>query len=280
MRENKCLVQGYRGCYHEMAMHQIFDKSSFVAVACDSFQRLAEGLMEDEAPVAVMAIENSIAGSILQNYRILRENKLQIIGETYLRIKHQLMALPGQSLDELTEVVSHPMALNQCLDFLQAHPGMERKEYSDTALAAMDISSNHRLGSAAIASSLAAELYGLDILAKDIESDENNYTRFFILQKRQSREQSLQPYDKASIYLRLKHEPGSLLVVLECVRDLHLNLSKLQSFPVLGAPGEYYFFLDLEFERSDKYYVFIKTITPKVLACEELGIYQRANLND
>ncbi len=273
-----CLIQGYEGCFHEMAMHQISTKKSLRPIPCDSFDALAEGLESRDASIAVMAIENSIAGSILQNYRILRQYDLQIIGETYLKIHHQLMALPGQKIDELVEVISHPMALNQCLDFLDQYPGMARKEFSDTALAAKEIAAKQIFGKAAIASALAAEIYGLEILAEDIESNEHNYTRFFILERRNKKERIEENFDKASIYVRLTHKPGSLLSVLTRVQDCGLNLSKLQSFPVLGVPGEYYFFVDLEFEDLDNYKKFMREVISDVVACEELGLYHRAEL--
>lgn len=273
-----CLIQGYEGCYHEIAMHQISSEKNYASIPCDSFDALAEGLESGLAKMAVMAIENSIAGSILQNYRILRQYNLRIVGETYVRIRHQLMALPGQTIDEVKEVISHPMALNQCLNFLQQHPGMVKREYTDTALAAKEIATNKTLGKAAIASTLAAEIYGLEILSGDIESNAHNYTRFFILEKKTEEKRIEEGCDKASIYIRLSHEPGSLLNVLSLANDFKLNLSKLQSFPVLGLPGEYYFFVDLEFEDLANYKKFMDEINTSVIACEELGVYCKAEL--
>jgi len=267
----KCLIQGYEGSFHESAMRQYFGNSTYTAVPCDSFDILARGLDEGIAPIALMAIENSIAGSILQNYRILREHELEIVGEQYLRIQHQLMALPGQKIEDIKTVISHPMALNQCLDFLNEHPGIERREFSDTALAAKVIAENQSEGKAAIASKLAAEIYGLEILAPNIETVKSNYTRFFVVQKKKG---NLNLYiNKASIYIKVRHTQGSLLRVLSIINDKGINLSKLQSFPVLGALHQYYFYLDLEFTDLSQYHKCIQLIKEECIACEIMGEY-------
>ena len=272
----KCLIQGYEGSFHESAMRAYFKEADLKAIPCDSFDILANALDEGVAPIALMAIENSIAGSILQNYRILREHKLEIIGETYLQIQHQLMALPGQSLENITSVISHPMALNQCLEFLNQHPSIERKEFSDTALAAKVIADKNKEGVAAIASKLAAEIYGLEILAPEIETVDSNYTRFFVVQKKQGNLNL--NIDKASIYIKLRHERGALLKVLSIINDKEINLSKLQSFPVLGAMHQYYFYLDLEFEDLAKYNAAIQLLKEECIECEIMGEYQRASI--
>lgn len=272
---NKCLIQGYPGSYHEAALRAYFGEDALEPVACDSFDILAKSLDKEVAPIAMMAIENSIAGSILQNYRILREHKLEIVGEQYLQIQHQLMALPGHRIEDIHTVISHPMALNQCLEFLDAYPTIERKEFSDTALAAKEISENQKLGVAAIASSLAADIYQLNVLAGNIETVESNYTRFFVVQKHKN-ESIDTAADKASIYLKLKHHRGSLLEVLNIVNENFINLSKLQSFPVLGAVQEYYFYLDLEFDDVKNFNRCIDTLKIKCLNCETMGLYKKA----
>lgn len=273
----KCLIQGYEGSFHESAMRCYFGADTYIAEPCDSFDILAKSLDEGLAPVALMAIENSIAGSILQNYRILREHELEIVGEQYLQIQHQLMALPGQKIEDIKTVISHPMALNQCLEFLNSYPTIERKEFSDTALAAKVISENKSAGFAAIASKLAAEIYGLEILAPNIETVESNYTRFFVVQKRRGKLNL--NIDKASIYIKLKHEQGSLLRVLSILNDKRINLSKLQSFPVLGALHEYYFYLDLEFENLSNYNSCIQLLKHECIDCEIMGEYTKANID-
>lgn len=271
---SKCLIQGYQGSYHETAMRSYFGPDAYEAIPCDSFDILAKGLDEGIADIAIMAIENTIAGSILQNYRILREHNLEIIGEQYLRIQHQLMALPGQDMKDIHTVISHPMAINQCLEFLNQYSKIERKEFSDTALAAKEILEKQKSGVAAIASKLAAEIYELEIVAKDIETVESNYTRFFTVQKKKN--EFIEQADKASIYLKVRHERGSLLEVLEVINNNFINLSKLQSFPVLGAVQEYYFYLDLEFDSLDDYKRCIKVLKEKCVSCETMGLYKRA----
>lgn len=277
---NNCLIQGYQGSFHEEAMRSYFGAQSMEPIPCDSFDILAKSLDDGDAPIAIMAIENSIAGSILQNYRILREHNLQIVGEQYLQIHHQLMALENQKIEDLHTVISHPMAINQCLNFLNKYPHIERKEFSDTALAAKEIASNQSKGVAAIASRLASQIYQLDILARDIETVESNYTRFFTVQKRtnDTKENRDSQIDKASIYLKLQHQRGSLLDVLTVINDEKINISKLQSFPVLGSMHEYYFYLDLEFAQVESYNRCMQLLKSQCLACETLGLYKKAHI--
>ncbi len=258
-------------------MHNYFGRNTLTSVPCDSFDILARGLDDGIANIAIMAIENSIAGSILQNYRILREHQLQIIGELYLQINHQLMALPGQSLDDIKVIMSHPMAINQCLKFLNNFPNIERKEFSDTALAAKEISSKRKTEYGAIASKLAADIYNLEILNENIETVNSNYTRFFIVQK--YNDHHIGDANKASIYIKLKHEKGSLLNVLNIVNNHGINLSKLQSFPVLGTLNEYYFYLDLEFETTDMFSSCFAGLKDICIACECMGLYKKANIS-
>lgn len=274
---NKCLIQGYEGSFHESAMRKYFGEDLYTATPCDSFDILAKSLDDGLAPIALMAIENSIAGSILQNYRILREHELEIIGEEYLQIRHQFMALPGQKIEDIKTVISHPMALNQCLKFLNKYPDIERKEFSDTALAAKVIADKKKEGVAAIASELAAEIYGLEILAPNIETVDSNFTRFFVVQKKKGN-LSLN-IDKASIYIKVKHEQGALMRVLSIINDKGINLSKLQSFPVLGAMHQYYFYLDLEFDELAKYNNCIQLLKQECIACEILGEYTKSSIN-
>lgn len=269
-----CLIQGYEGSFHESAMRAYFNEEAYKALPCDSFDILAKALDDGEAPIALMAIENSIAGSILQNYRILREHELEIIGEQYLQIQHQFMVLPGQKIEDIETVISHPMALNQCLKFLNNHPSIARKEFSDTALAAKVIAEKQSKGVAAIASKLAAEIYGLEIIAPNIETVGNNYTRFFVIQKKKGNLNL--NFNKASIYIKVKHEQGSLLKVLSIINDHGINLSKLQSFPVLGSLDEYYFYLDLGFNDQAKYHHCIQLLKQVCVDCEILGEYTKA----
>ena len=270
----KCLIQGYQGSFHEEAMRKYFGVLTCEAIPCDSFDILAKSLDNGEAEIAIMAIENSIAGSILQNYRILREHELQIVGEQYLQINHQFMALPGQKLEDIHTVISHPMALNQCLDFLNDFPTIERKEFSDTALAAKEIQEKSLFGVAAIASRLASEIYTLDILSENIQTVKANYTRFFTVQK--NKKTITEDANKASIYLSLKHQQGSLLKVLEIINENEINLSKLQSFPVLGSVQEYYFYLDLEFDTINDFNTCMHALESTCIDCKTMGLYKKA----
>lgn len=277
MIKNKVVIQGYPGSYHDLACHAYFKSQENEIVCADSFSSLGNQLKSDSSiNHGIMAIENSIAGTILQNYRILREQAFTVIGEVYLRIDHCLMCLPSQKIDDLSEIHSHPMAINQCRRFLNNYPQLKLIDSDDTALSAKLIQENRIQGIAAIASSRAAELYDLEIIAKGIEDNKQNYTRFFIIQKHSH--QSTEG-DKASIYLRVPHNKGSLLSVLQIISNHNINLSKLQSFPVLGRLTEYLFHLDLEFENLETYHSCKEKLAEVCIEFEELGIYNRANIS-
>lgn len=275
MKKQKIIVQGVAGCFHEEAAHKYFGDLSLEIVPARTFPDLANTLVRNPNDhLAIIAIENSIAGSLLQNYRILRENHLRVIGEVYLRIKHNLMVLPGQRIEDIKEVHSHPMALNQCLDFLRMYPHIRLVEKEDTALSAKNILDKNLLEVAAIASETAAEIYGLEILAPSIETSKINYTRFFIAQD-STQALSLSDFNKASIYLRVPHQKGSLVQVLQMVSDHNINLSKLQSYPVLGEVNTYYFHLDLEFDDIDDYENCIDELQEVTSMIEVIGLYKK-----
>ena len=277
MTDRKIVIQGFRGCFHEEAAMKYFDNSDLRTVSSRTFQDLARKLIANPKDhLAIIAIENSIAGSLLQNYRILRDYNFRVIGEVYLRIRHNLLALPGQHIDDISEVQSHPMALNQCLEFLERYPAIRLIETEDTALSARNIKVNRIEGSAAIASAIAARIYGLELLAEGIETSKVNYTRFFIIQD-SSQEIPEGDYNKASIYLRVHHEKGSLMKVLQHIYEQDINMSKLQSYPVLGKARQYFFHIDLEFKHLDQYNCLIDRLKNNTLMLEELGIYYKAN---
>lgn len=276
----KIVIQGYPGCFHEEAARKYFNGVGLKVLPSDSFDQLARLLEDpDQADLAIMAIENSIAGTILQNYRILREHGFQIVGEVYLRIQHHLMALPGSQASDLTEVQSHFMAINQCRAFLRTQPQLKWVEIEDTALAAKRIQENAWTNTAAIASRTAAELYGLEILAEGIETSKANYTRFFILRRGGD---DLRPYttdaDKASIYFRIQHKQGSLLKVLQKVDAYQNNMTKLQSFPVMGNPSEYYFHMDLTFPAQLAFEALLEELEPITQQLFVLGMYKKADI--
>lgn len=282
MRENSVLkiaIQGYPGSFHDEAARKFFmGEEDLQLVPADTFDILAQKLDQGEVDYAVMAIENSIAGTILQNYRILREKNFWIVGETYLRIQHNLLVNPGVTLGQIRKVYSHPMALNQCLEFLSGIPEASLIEHQDTALSAIELADKPDPTVACIASLKAAALTGLEVLQESIETNKNNYTRFFILSK--SKQPSLYHYNKASVYIRIPDEKGCLLKVLQAIEHHDINMSKLQSFPVLGKFREYFFHLDLEFSDIKQYQAIREVLKKLTVEFAELGVYDRADLRD
>lgn len=276
--EKSVIVQGYHGCFHEEAAKLYFQSDQLDIIESRTFTDLADKLSQHPAShIGIMAIENSIAGSLLQNYRIIREHHFRVIGECYLRIRHQLLCLPGQTMEDIVEVHSHPMAINQCLDFFQDYPHIKLVEKEDTALSAKNIKEHNLKGVAAIASQTAGKLYQMQTLAANIESSEHNYTRFFILQDGGQALPEAE-HNKASIYIRVPHLRGSLAQVLQRIEQNHINVSKLQSYPVLGEPNEYYFHLDLEFRQWQDYQQCIHELQEVTSMIEVIGVYTKNQL--
>ncbi len=267
-------IQGETGSYHEIAARQFFGDQIQLA-CCESFPELFKNLGNQQSDYAVAAIENSVAGTILPNYSLLRNSGFHIIGEVYLRISHMLMALPGTPIEEVTEVRSHPMALAQCHRFLDKFPHIRLIECDDTAASARRISEERIPGVAAIASRLAATHYELPILAEAIEDDPGNFTRFFIL----SRVESDTPTtpDKASLCFAVGHEVGQLSKVLMILSAHGMNLTKIQSSPIVGKAWEYFFHLDLEFLAYDQYQRAIDSIRSLVKDLTIIGEYPKAH---
>lgn len=272
--KEKIAIQGYPGSFHDEVC-RIYYGDNGEAIPADSFDILGKLLATKQVDGAIMAIENSIAGTILQNYRILREAGFWITGEKYLRIKHNLMAKEGVAISDLKEVHSHPMALNQCLSFLSQYSHVKLVETEDTALSAMEVKNSNRDDIASISSLKAAELYGLNILEEGIETNKTNYTRFFILSK--DRQPLQDDVDKVSIYIRIPDVKGQLLKVLQVIDDHDMNMSKLQSFPVLGKLREYFFHLDIEFDEYENYSRLKADLEKITFEYTELGIYKRDN---
>jgi len=270
--KEKIAIQGYPGSFHDEVCKLYYDHEVEV-VAADSFNILGNLLSSGQVDKAIMAIENSIAGSILQNYRILREGEFWITGEKYLRIKHNLMANEGVSISDIKEVHSHPMALNQCLHFLSQYPHIKLVETEDTALSAMYVKESKRKDLASISSLKAAELYDLNVLGEGIETNKTNYTRFFMLNK--ERQNVKEDANKASIYIRIPDVKGELLKVLQVIDNHNMNMSKLQSFPVLGKMREYFFNLDIEFDNIYNYNNLKAELVDITYAYTELGVYKR-----
>jgi len=269
-------VQGYPGSFHDAAAKRYWPDQQLTLIPADSFDMLAQQLRDGIADVAVMAIENSIAGSILQNYRILRENEFWVSGEIYLRIKHNLLVVNGSTLDDIKEVASHPMAINQCRQFLRQYPHWKIVESEDTALSAQHVADKNKKSKACIASADAADMYNLQNLAPGIETNKTNYTRFFIVNKKQV--EVTDDADKASVYIRVPDRKGQLLKVLQVIHDHDLNMSKLQSFPVVGSFREYFFHLDIEFDHFSQYLGLKEDLLNLTFEYDETGIYKRADI--
>jgi len=266
-------IQGYEGSFHQVAA-QLFYGNEVEVIPCDTFReviRIASAKKESEG--GVMAIENSIAGSILPNYNLLQKSNLKIIGEIYLQIRQNLLVNPGVQLDDIREVHSHTMALQQCYDFLDKYK-WKLVETDDTALSAKNIHQHKSKHVAAIASKLAAELYELDVLAPNIHTMKNNYTRFLMLE----REETVLPVtdaDKASLTFHTDHSKGSLVKVLSRIADGGINLSKLQSFPIPGTEFKYAFHADMEFDNRAQFDQVLKEIAPLTEAMKVYGVYKR-----
>lgn len=239
-------IQGVPGSFHHQVALEKFGEDTEI-LSFNTFEPVTKSVANGDADFAVMAIENSIAGAIFPNYELLDRYELTIRDEYYLPIAHQLMALPGQTLKNIREVRSHPMALLQCKAFFAEHPNIELKDDIDTAAVAKQIASENWTGIGAIASTIAADIYGLEILAKDIQTVKSNFTRFFILQK-QKEKLDYTP-NKASIKVTLKNEKGVLAKLLSLMSKNDLDLSKIQSVPVIHKPWEYSFFIDTVFEN-------------------------------
>lgn len=266
-------IQGYEGSFHQVAAQLFFGKEIQV-VCCDSFRDVVKAASDrNQTHAAVMAIENSIAGSILPNYNLLHKSNLQIIGEVYLQIKQHLLANPGVRLEDIKEVHSHTMALQQCDVFLDKYK-WKLVETDDTALSAKHIHQHKSKHIAAVAGKLAAELYGLYVLAPNIHTLKNNYTRFLMLQREDEAEPP-EGANKASLSFHTDHSRGSLARVLMKIADGGINLSKLQSFPLPGTDFKYAFHADMEFENIGQFNGVIASIRPLTESMRVYGIYKQ-----
>lgn len=239
----KVAIQGGPASFHHIAAKKYFNQEVEI-LDSPTFDGVCKMLQNDEAEFGLMAIENSIAATILLNYDLIRTYKLKIVGEEKIRIRQNMMALPGQKITDIKKVMSHYMALVQCNDFLNDHPHIEQEKFFDTADAAKEIKEKKLTGVAAIASDLAAELYGLEIIAPEIETIKENYTRFYVLSKDRKGDPHNRSIDKATICFTLPDEVGSLAKALQIVVDHQINLTKIQSIPVIGEPDNYRFYLD------------------------------------
>ena len=271
----KIAIQGEVGSYHDVASHYYFEGEDIELVCCDTFEDVFEEMKKDSNVIGMVAIENTIAGSLLHNYELLRDSGMQIVGEHKLRISHSIMCLPDEDWEDITEVNSHPVALMQCRDFLSRHRNLKVVEVSDTAGAAADISKGQIHGHAAICHKDAATIYGMKVLQEGIETNKHNFTRFLILANPQQALQmrNLQDVNKSSLVFTLPHEEGSLSAILSVLSFYKLNLTKIQSLPIIGKEWQYMFYIDLSFTDYTRYRQAINAITPLTSNLKLLGEY-------
>jgi len=270
-------IQGTLGSFHDIAAHNYFEGEEIELICCATFEDVFNAVQQDSKVIGLAAIENTIAGSLLHNYELLKQSNLQIIGEHKLRISHCICCLPEEDWDDITEVNSHPIALMQCRDFLSRHPKMKVVEAEDTALSAEIIKKGNVKGHAAICSRAAAEMYGMKVLEDAIETNKHNFTRFLVvadpwqadeLNHRNSRA------NKSSVVSTLPHAEGSLSQVLSILSFYRINLTKIQSLPIIGREWEYQFYVDVVFDDLLRYKQSITAITPLTKELKILGEYE------
>jgi prephenate dehydratase len=277
-KPKRIAIQGGYGAFHEIAAFKYFEETNIEIVPRNTFKDLFKALKDGNVDYGITAIENSIAGSILPNYSLLLESNMKIIGEIFLRIKQNLVALPGQKLEDIKEVYSHPMAILQCQGFFDDYPDIKLIDSIDTALSAKKIAEQKLMGIAAIASDLAAENYKLEILAESIETNKKNYTRFLILEDKNGGGFNDQEVNKASITFALANKIGSLSKILSLFSYYDINLSKIQSMPIIGRDWEYQFYIDVEFDNYDMYCKSVKAVEPFTTHLCILGEYYKGKV--
>lgn len=271
----KIAIQGMIGSFHDIAAHQYFENEEIELICCPTFEEVFEHIKQDSNVIGMTAIENTIAGSLLHNYELLRESGATIVGEHKLRISHSLLCLPDEDWDDLTEVNSHPVALAQCRDFLNRHPKLKIVETEDTAGSAEYISRNQMKGHAAICSKFAAPLYGMKVLEEGIETNKHNFTRFLVISDPWKADdlRNHKQSNKANIVFSLPHSEGSLSQVLSIFSFYRINLTKIQSLPIIGREWEYLFYIDVTYDDYMRYRQSIDAITPLIRELKILGEY-------
>lgn len=266
-------IQGVSGAFHEIAARLCLKKEEVEIVPANTFEELVDMIENDPAvDGGLMAIENTIAGSLMKNYTLLQNSDLLIMGETYLRIKQNLMVIPGTKIEDLKAVHSHPIAIEQCLEFFKDYPGIKLVDTLDTALSAKQVMEEQWKDTGAIASTLAADLYGMEVVAEGIETNKKNHTRFLVLQPK-GRAKKHPKSNKVSISFCLSHEVGNLHGVLAVLAAYQLNLTKIQSAPIIGKPWEYQFFVDFIMGGSIGFEKGIDALRPITHKLRVLGIY-------
>ncbi len=268
-------IQGIIGSFHDIAAHQYFEGDQIQLICCSTFEEVFEQMKLDPTVIGMTAIENTIAGSLLHNYELLRASGTTVVGEHKLHISHCICCLPDDSWDTITEVHSHPVALMQCRQFLSQHPQIKNVEGEDTAGSARCIMDNRQHGVAAICSAEAARLYGMKILEDHIEDNKHNFTRFLITCQPQKADflRPLEKANKASLVFSLPHEEGSLSQVLSILSFYKINLTKIQSLPIIGHEWEYLFYVDVAYDNLTRYRQSVDAIVPLTKELTILGEY-------
>lgn len=271
----KVAIQGIAGSYHDIAARNYFEGEEIEIVGCNTFRDVISVIKNDPDTIGLMAIENTIAGSLLQNHELIRESGLSIVGEYKLRISHSLVALPGSKIEDIVEINSHPIALMQCADFLDTLPNAKVVEKGDTAMSARWISENKLKGHAAICGKQAAKIYNMEILADGIETNKRNFTRFLVIADHWNVDDLLRGVqkNKSSVVFALPHTSGSLSKVLSVLSFYDMNLSKIQSLPIIGREWEYLFYIDLTFTDYTRYKQALDAIIPLTKDFRILGEY-------
>ena len=271
---SRVAIQGVKGCFHEQAARLFYEEHGQAVpdiVECLTFDDLYRSMNDGVADAAVMAIENTVSGGLLPNFELLRKYDRQIKGEVFLRIQQNLMALPGQTIEDIKEVRTHYMAINQTREFFKDYPWIRLVESEDTAKSAADVAAEGLMGVGAVASTLAAELYGLEILAESIETYKQNFTRFLVLDD--SLEVDKAKVNKASMCFTLPHTPGSLAHVLTIMSFYGMNLTRIQSLPIPGQEWQYFFYVDIKFDDYVRYGQAVAAVRPLMEDLNVLGEY-------
>lgn len=271
-------IQGEVGSFHDITAHHYFEGEQLQIICCATFEEVFENMKKDPTVIGIMAIENTIAGSLLHNYELLRESGMAVVGEHKTHISHCICCMPGQKMEDLKEVHSHPVALAQCYKYLSKHPNLKMVEDEDTAGSAKNIAKNGTMGVAAICHADAARLYGLEILENHIEDNPHNFTRFLVMTDPRKADflRAINEANKSSIVFSLPHEEGSLSQVLSILSFYKINLTKIQSLPIIGKEWEYLFYVDVTYDDITRYRQSIDAITPLTKDLIILGEYKAA----
>ena len=274
---SRVAIQGVKGCFHEQAARLFYEEHGQAVpdiVECLTFDDLYKSMNDGVADAAVMAIENTVSGGLLPNFELLRKYDRQIKGEVFLRIQQNLMALPGQTIEDIKEVRTHYMAINQTREFFKDYPWIRLVESEDTAKSAADIAHEGVMGVGAVASMLAADLYGLEVMAESIETYKQNFTRFLVLDD--SIQVDREKVNKASMCFTLPHTPGSLAHVLTILSFYGMNLTRIQSLPIPGQEWQYFFYVDIKFDDYLRYEQAVAAVRPLMEDLNVLGEYEAA----